>query len=79
VSYCCPAVVRRGKLTAGGGGLSGVNVADNDHVDVHLLLTEEELASRTADVGRPSRVELQKADGAGTYPMLAVVYFYSWK
>jgi hypothetical protein len=24
---------------AGGGGLSGVNVADNDHVDVHLLLT----------------------------------------
>jgi hypothetical protein len=24
---------------AGGGGLSGIDVADNDHVDVHLLLT----------------------------------------
>ncbi len=28
-------------LTAGGGGLSGVDVADNDHVDVHLLLTAD--------------------------------------
>lgn len=27
------------RLTTGGGGLSGVDVADNDHVDVHLLLT----------------------------------------
>jgi hypothetical protein len=24
-----------------GGGLSGIDVADNDHVDVHLLLTAE--------------------------------------
>jgi hypothetical protein len=24
-----------------GGGLSGIDVADNDHVDVHLLLTVE--------------------------------------
>jgi hypothetical protein len=30
-----------GRLTAGGGGLSGVDVADNDHVDVHLLLTAD--------------------------------------
>jgi hypothetical protein len=36
-----PAIVRRGRLTAGGGGLSGVDVADNDHVDVHLLLTAD--------------------------------------
>jgi hypothetical protein len=30
-----------GRLTAGGGGLSGVDVADNDHVNVHLLLTAD--------------------------------------
>jgi hypothetical protein len=28
----------RGQLT-GGGGLAGIDVADNDHVDVHLFLT----------------------------------------
>ena len=28
-----------GVLTAGGGRLSGVDVADNDHVDMRLLLT----------------------------------------
>jgi hypothetical protein len=26
-------------LTAGGGGFAGVDVADDDHVDVHLLFT----------------------------------------
>lgn len=33
-------VVVAGWLTSGG-GLSGVDVADNDHVNVHLLLTAE--------------------------------------
>jgi hypothetical protein len=28
----------RGQLT-GGGGLARIDVADNDHVDVHLFLT----------------------------------------
>jgi hypothetical protein len=39
VSCCDPTSSRRGRLTAGSGRLSGVNVADNDHVDVHLLFT----------------------------------------
>ena len=30
----------RGKLT-GSGGLARIDVADNDHVDVHLFLTAE--------------------------------------
>ena len=34
-----PAFVRRGMLTTGGGRLAGVDVADNDDVDVSLLLT----------------------------------------
>lgn len=34
-----PALVRKGMLTAGGGRLAGVDVADNDDVDVSLLLT----------------------------------------
>ena len=33
-------VEARGKLT-GGGGFAGIDVADNDHVDVHLFLTAE--------------------------------------
>ena len=40
---CCellyPAFVRRGMLTTGGCRLAGVDVADNDDVDVSLLLT----------------------------------------
>ena len=30
---------RRGRLTSGGRGLAGIDVADNDHVDVHLFFT----------------------------------------
>jgi len=33
----------RGLLT-GGGGLARIDVADNDHVDVHLFLTAERCA-----------------------------------
>jgi hypothetical protein len=33
------AIVRKGRLTSGGGRLAGVDVADNDDVDVRLLLT----------------------------------------
>jgi hypothetical protein len=36
---CDPAVARKGRLTSGGGRLAGVDVADNDDVDVRLLLT----------------------------------------
>jgi hypothetical protein len=39
VSCCDSALFERAGLTAGGGRLSGVNVADDDHVDVHLLFT----------------------------------------
>jgi hypothetical protein len=39
VSLCDAEVAWRGRLTAGGSGLAGVDVADNDHVDVHLLFT----------------------------------------
>jgi hypothetical protein len=41
VSCVTPQTFGGGRLTAGGGGLSGVDVADNDHVDVHLLLTAD--------------------------------------
>lgn len=30
-------------MLTSGGGLAGIDVADNDHVDVHLLLTAEEI------------------------------------
>jgi len=30
---------RGASALTGGGGFSGIDVADNDHVDVHLLLT----------------------------------------
>ena len=41
-------VEARGKLT-GGGGFAGIDVADNDHVDVHLFLTAD-----TRDVSQES-------------------------
>lgn len=30
-------------LTTSSGGLAGIDVADNDHVNVHLLLTAERI------------------------------------
>ena len=41
-------------LTTGGGRLAGVDVADNDHVNVHLLLTAIHISNRVrdADVGQ---------------------------
>jgi hypothetical protein len=49
-----PAFVRKGMLTAGGGRLAGVDVADNDHVNVHLLLTAMHVSKGVcdADVGQ---------------------------
>ena len=40
-------------LTTGGGRLAGVDVADNDHVNVHLLLTAMHVSMRLrdADIG----------------------------
>lgn len=49
MSWLKPRFARRGRLTAGGGRLSGVNVADNDHVDVHLLFTVD-VVSKLRDV-----------------------------
>jgi len=42
---------RRGgrSLLTGGGRLAGIDVADNDHVDVHLFLTAD-----TSDVSQES-------------------------
>ena len=44
-------VEARGKLT-GGGGFAGIDVADNDHVDVHLLLTaaQREVSMRSIKI-----------------------------
>jgi hypothetical protein len=41
-------------LTTGGGRLAGVDVADNDHVNVHLLLTAMHVSNCMcdADVGQ---------------------------
>ena len=38
----CGGVIDARGLLTGGGGLSGIDVADNDHVDVHLFLTRKE-------------------------------------
>ena len=40
-----------GHLTAGGGRLSGVDVADNDHVDMRLLLTADGQSLTRCDGG----------------------------
>jgi hypothetical protein len=39
VSWCDRADAWRGRLTAGGGRLAGVDVADDDDVDMCLFLT----------------------------------------
>ena len=70
-------------LTTGGGRLAGVDVADNDHVNVHLLLTAAIVSEvcqgwlwqpRALPVGkcRGSTGSRRKA-GRVTYPMLAVL------
>ena len=83
VSCLTPQSFGEGGLTAGGGGLSGIDVADNDHVDVHLLLTAAIVSEvcqgwlwqpRALPVGkcRGSTGSRRKA-GRVTYPMLAVL------
>jgi hypothetical protein len=70
VSCCDPASLGVVRLTAGGGRLSGVNVADNDHVDVHLLFTAVIVSMLFIGVlWRGSRLEA----GWLTHPMMAVV------
>jgi hypothetical protein len=39
----------RGRLTSGGGRLAGVDVADNDDVDVSLFLTERVVSKLCSD------------------------------
>ena len=55
VSHCVPIcqTVGAGRLTTGGGRLSGVDVADDHDVDVKLLLTADvvRLCSFDAPVG----------------------------
>jgi hypothetical protein len=46
----------RGMLT-GGGGLARIDVADNDHVDVHLFLTAEQQAVSKQSIKICSRCE----------------------
>jgi hypothetical protein len=47
----------RGVLT-GGGGLAGIDVADNDHVDVHLFLTAERPEVSKQSIKIRSRCEM---------------------
>lgn len=56
-----------------GGGLSAVDVADDDHVDVHLLLTV--VSQSAVSSMSPSIAFWAMKGGAGwlTYPMIAVV------
>jgi len=73
-----------GGLTAGGGRLSGVNVADNDHVDVHLLLTMDIVSDAVLGVGvatwswsdAPYGEPRSPRRGNMTYPMLAVLWLF---
>jgi hypothetical protein len=63
VSVCDPAVVRKGKLTAGGGRLSGVDVADDDDVDVSLLLTAVVVSSCSGGGGGGEAAQNVRAGG----------------
>jgi len=58
-------------LTAGGSGLAGIDVADNDHVDVHLFFTVP-IVSDVLVVAGEARLAM-------TYPMMAVVCVFFWK
>ena len=76
-----------GSRLTGGGGLSGIDVADDDHVDVHLLLTAmRRMVSRcsikmSAIAMSMLPMESQMLDGIRrwrgrtllTHPMIAVV------
>lgn len=60
-----------GRLTSSGGRLSGVDVADNDDVDMSLLLTAV-VVSIMCWLRRKRRLKRLEADGE-THPMMAVV------
>jgi hypothetical protein len=74
----------RGVLT-GGGGLARIDVADNDHVDVHLFLTAERWEVSNEAIKIRSRCDMMllmsrwKEDdveaGKLTHPMVAVLYY----
>jgi hypothetical protein len=70
---CDPAVVRKGRLTSGGGRLAGVDVADNDDVDVRLLLTAM-VVSRLSRY-RGGDAALKRERRGWTHPMMAVVCY----
>lgn len=46
------------RLLTGGGGLARIDVADNDHVDVHLLLTTGRREVSDESIKICSRVEM---------------------
>jgi hypothetical protein len=80
LSHCellCHSCVRVGLLTTGGGRLAGVDVADNDDVDVSLLLTAS-VVSMMLVMMQGSASSLWAASQVpglrGAYPMVAVLY-----
>lgn len=60
-------------LTASGGGLAGIDVADNDDVDVTLLLTVAVVRRCSFDVSSDGweAVARSRALQAQTYPILS--------
>jgi hypothetical protein len=80
VSYRDPAFTRRTeRLTAGGRGLAGVDVADDDHVDVHLFFTANAISRMhcvwwgTARLCEAAKVDSPHVCGIGG------VVFEGWK
>jgi len=78
---CAGRVEDRGLLT-GGGGLAGIDVADNDHVDMHLFLTARRRhVSRSPLRSMPLLPSCCRCSMAGrgcvdvvlTHPMVAVL------
>ena len=63
----------------GGCGLAGIDVADNDHVDVHLFLTAEErrVSAQSIKIDAIVAIKLMMEEGQEgldlTHPMLAVL------
>lgn len=74
-------------LTTGGGGLSGIDVADNDDVDMSLFLTAQMVSMmnwcRKVYMGAygspPSEQRLSRLSFGAAYPMMAVVLLFVWK